>query len=142
GLMLALGRAGDIWGHARVFRTGLLWSGVAFLLCAGAPSFGWLLFFRFLQGIGAGLIISCAPALVTALYPEARRSHALGVFTLMYALGSATGPIIGGALVAQWGWPGVFWFRAPIALVSLALLRGLPPQRERAAGEPFDFVGG
>ena len=141
GLMLALGRAGDIWGHARVFRAGLLWSGVAFFLCAAAPSFGWLLFFRFLQGIGAGLIISCAPALVTALYPEARRSHALGVFTLMFALGSAVGPVIGGTLVAQFGWPSVFWFRAPVALFSLAFLRGLPPPSRRAAGERFDLAG-
>ena len=77
GLMLAFGRVGDMWSHGRVFRAGLLWSIAAFLLCAAAPSFGWLLFFRFLQGIGAGLIISCAPALVTSLYPEARRSHAL-----------------------------------------------------------------
>jgi len=141
GLMLALGRAGDIWGHARVFRAGLLWSGGAFLLCAAAPSFGWLLFSRFLQGIGAGLVISCAPALVTALYPEARRSHALGIFTLMFALGSASGPIIGGALVAQFGWPSVFWFRAPIALLSLALLRGLPAHAKPVAGERFDIVG-
>src|SRR6266699_2968148 len=96
GLMLALGRAGDIWGHARVFRTGLLWSAAAFLLCAAAASFGWLLFSRCLQGIGAGLIISCAPALVTALYPEARRSHALAIFTLMFALGSAVGQLIDG----------------------------------------------
>src|SRR5579862_1025301 len=96
GLMLAFGRVGDIWGHARVFRAGLVWSVAAFLLCAAAPSFGWLLFFRVLQGISAGLILSCAPALVTALYPEIRRSHALGVFTLMSALGSAAGPLIGG----------------------------------------------
>src|SRR5437870_12344750 len=53
GLMLAFGRAGDIWGHGRVFRAGLAWGVVAFLLCANAPSFGFLLFFRFLQGISA-----------------------------------------------------------------------------------------
>jgi MFS family permease len=141
GLMLALGRAGDIWGHARVFRAGLLWSGIAFLLCAAASSFEWLLFCRFLQGIGAGLIISCAPALVTALYPEARRSHALGIFTLMFALGSAMGPVIGGALVARYGWPSVFWFRAPIALVSLAFLRGLPDLGGAAREQRFDILG-
>ena len=118
-LMLAFGRVGDIAGHARVFRAGLAWSVVAFLLCAASPSFGWLLFFRFLQGIGAGLVISCAPALVTGLYPEERRSHAVGIFTLIFALGSALGPLIGGAMVARWGWPAVFWFRAPIALTSL-----------------------
>jgi MFS family permease len=143
GLMLAFGRVGDIWSHGRVFRAGLLWSVAAFVLCAVAPSFGWLLFFRFLQGIGAGLIISCAPALVTSLYPEARRSHALGIFTLMYALGSASGPLIGGLLVAWWGWPGVFWFRAPIALTSLLFLRGLPGGERAGAGhdQRFDIIG-
>jgi MFS family permease len=141
GLMLAFGRVGDMWGHARVFRAGLIWNVAAFLLCAAAPSFAWLLFFRFLQGIGAGLILSCAPALVTSLYPEARRSHALGVFTLMYALGSAVGPLIGGALVARWGWPAVFWFRAPIALVSLLFLRGLPAGAGNGRDERFDIAG-
>ena len=141
GLMLAFGRVGDIWSHGLVFRCGLAWSVAAFLLCAAASSFGWLLFFRFLQGIGAGLIISCAPALVTSLYPEARRSHALGIFTLMFALGSAVGPLIGGALVARWGWPGVFWFRAPIALTALLLLRGLPAGGNAVKGQRFDIIG-
>src|SRR5437870_7714899 len=141
GLMLAFGRVGDMWSHGRVFRTGLLWSVVAFLLCAMAPSFGWLLFFRFLQGIAAGLIVSCAPALVISLYPEARRSHALGIFTLMFALGSAVGPLIGGALVAHWGWPGVFWFRAPIALVALLFLRDLPHPGRSGRTERFDVPG-
>src|SRR5438067_11438197 len=141
GLMLAFGRVGDMWSHGRVFRAGLLWSIAAFLLCAAAPSFGWLLFSRFLQGIGAGLIISCAPALVASLYPEARRSHALGIFTLMFALGSALGPLIGGALVARWGWPAVFWFRAPIALTALLLLRGLPEAGHARHSERFDMLG-
>ena len=141
GLMLAFGRVGDIWSHGRVFRAGLAWSVAAFLLCAAAPSFGWLLFFRFLQGIGAGLIISCAPAIVTSLYPEARRGHALGIFTLIFALGSAIGPLIGGALVARWGWPAVFWFRAPVALVALFFLRGLPARQRPGHSERFDIGG-
>ena len=125
-LMLAFGRVGDMFGHARVFRTGLVWSVAAFLLCAAAPAYGWLLFFRFLQGIGAGLVISVAPALVTGLFPEQRRSRAVAAFTMIFALGSAAGPLIGGALVSLWGWPAVFWFRAPIALTALLFVRGLP----------------
>ena len=92
-LMLAFGRVGDIWSHGRVFRIGLLWSSVAYLLCAAAPNFGWLLFCRFLQGLGASLIVSCAPALVTGLFPEARRSRAIAVFSVIYAIGSAAGPL-------------------------------------------------
>jgi MFS family permease len=140
-LMLAFGRIGDVWSHGRVFRVGLLWSGVAYLLCAAAPSYEWLLFCRFLQGVGAALIVSCAPALVIGLFPENRRSQAVGIFTLMYAIGSAAGPMLGGALVQVWGWPAVFWFRAPLALAALLLRDGVPARSPTAAREPVDIIG-
>jgi MFS family permease len=140
-LMLAFGRLGDVFGYARVFRTGLLWNGAAFLLCAAAPSFGWLLFCRFLQGIGAALILSCAPALVTGLFPEDRRGRALAMFTMMHALGSAGGPLLGGLLVDFWGWPSVFWFRAPIAVTALVFIEGLPTAPRRVRRESVDIVG-
>jgi MFS family permease len=140
-LMLAFGRVGDIFSHARVFRMGLLWSGAAYLFCAAAPSYGWLLFCRFLQGIGAALIVSCAPALVTGLFPEEKRGRAIGVFTIMYAIGSAAGPLLGGVLVQLWGWPVVFWFRAPIAFTALVFLEGLPAVSRPRVREPVDVVG-
>jgi MFS family permease len=140
-LLLAFGRVGDIFGYGRIFRAGLLWNGAAFLCCAAAPSFGWLLFCRFLQGIGAALILSCAPALVAGLFPEERRSRALAVFTMMHGLGSAGGPLLGGMLVDLWGWPAVFWVRAPIALTAFACLGGLPTASRRGAREPVDVLG-
>jgi EmrB/QacA subfamily drug resistance transporter len=140
-LMLAFGRVGDIFSHARVFRMGLLWSGAAYLFCAAAPSYGWLLFCRFLQGIGAALIVSCAAALVTGLFPEEKRGRAIGVFTIMYAIGSAAGPLLGGVLVQLWGWPVVFWFRAPIAFTALVFLEGLPAVSRPRVREPVDIVG-
>jgi EmrB/QacA subfamily drug resistance transporter len=140
-LMLAFGRVGDIFGHALVFRAGLLWSVAAFLLCAAAPAYGWLLFFRFLQGIGAGLVISVAPALVIELYPEHRRSRAVAAFTMMFAIASAVGPLIGGVLVRYWGWPAVFGFRAPIALTALVFVGGLPASPRPGMREPLDIVG-
>jgi MFS family permease len=140
-LMLAFGRLGDVFGYGRVFRAGLLWNSVAFLLCASASSFGWLLFCRFLQGIGAALILSCAPALVTGLFPEDRRSRALGMFTMMHALGSAAGPLLGGTFVDLWGWPAVFWFRAPIAVAALLFLAGLPVAPHLSRREPVDLIG-
>ena len=140
-LMLGIGRLGDIFGHALVFRAGLGWSAIAFLLCARAPGYEWLLLCRVLQGIGAALVISCGPALVTGLFPEAMRGRVLDLYALMFAAGSVLGPSLGGLLVAHWGWEAVFWFRTPIALAALLLLRGVPAPPRAAAREPFDLAG-
>src|SRR5580704_2206572 len=85
-LLLALGRIGDTVGHALVFRIGLLWSTVALLLVGWSPSFGAMLLFRCLQGIGAALVLSCSAALVISLYGERLRSYALGIYTMMLAV--------------------------------------------------------
>ena len=141
-LLLALGRVGDTVGHALVFRIGLVWSAVALLLVGYAPSYGAMLLFRCLQGVGAALVLSCGVALVTSLYGEEQRGRALGIYTMMMALGLMLGPLLGGALTAIWDWPAVFWFRIPIAVAALLLLRGLPASPPRQAGDRFDVVGG
>src|SRR5690349_18602503 len=141
-LLLALGRIGDTVGHALVFRIGLVWSTVALLLVGWSPSFGALLLFRFLQGVGAALVLSCGAALVIAIYGEERRSRALGIYTMMFSLGLMIGPLLGGALTAAWDWPAVFWFRIPIAVAALLLLHGMPASPKREASDRFDVLGG
>ncbi len=141
-LLLAMGRIGDTFGHAIVYRIGLVWSAVAFLLVGYAPSYGVMLVFRCMQGIGAALVLSCGAALVTSLYGEERRGRALGIYTMMMSLGLMLGPLLGGGLVAIWDWPAVFFFRIPIALVALLLLRGLPASQPRGTSDPFDVPGG
>ncbi len=140
-LMLGIGRLGDIFGHARVFRAGLVVSAMACLLCALAPSYPVLLACRVLQGIGAALVISCGPALVTAQAEEALRARALGLYGLMFAAGSVLGPLLGGALVAWFGWQAVFLFRTPLCLLALLMLRGFPAPELPARREPFDLPG-
>ncbi|MSO77441.1 MAG: MFS transporter [Alphaproteobacteria bacterium] len=140
-LMLVMGRIGDLFGHVAVFRAGLLWSAAAYLLCAFSPSYEWLLFFRFLQGIGAALVISCGLALVTAQCPESMRARMLGIYTLMFAAGGVIGPSLGGILVQLTDWRAVFWFRAPLALATLILLYHLPSPPRPAEREPFDLAG-
>jgi MFS family permease len=132
-LMLAMGRVGDVFGHALVFRAGLLWSAAAYLACALAPSFPLLLAARVLQGVGAALVISCGAALATGLYPESQRGRILGWYALCFAAGSVIGPSFAGLLVDRFGWPVVFWFRAPVALLALLLLRDLPAPPRPAA---------
>lgn len=140
-LMLAMGRIGDVFGHARVFRAGLAWSVLAYLACAAAPSWPLLLAARVMQGVGAALVISCGAALATSLYPERARARILGWYALCFAAGSVIGPSLAGLLVDRFGWPVVFWFRIPVALLALLLLRGLPAPPRAAAREPFDAPG-
>lgn len=141
-LLLALGRIGDTIGHALVFRIGLILSAAALLLVGYAPSYGAMLAFRCLQGIGAALVLSCGAALVTSLYGEERRSRALGIYTMMLSLGLMLGPLFGGALTAAWDWPAVFWFRVPVAVAALILLRGMPASPPSEADDRFDLAGG
>ena len=125
-LLLVFGRIGDMIGHRRIFLVGTAWSGAAFVLCGAAPSYGWLLFARCLQGVGAGLVLSCGAALVTGFVAEERRVRVLGLYTMMFGLGSALGPLLAGVIVSRWGWSAVFWARAPIALAGCVLGFALP----------------
>jgi EmrB/QacA subfamily drug resistance transporter len=139
-LTLVFGRVGDMLGYRRIFQMGNVSGALAFLLCAAAPTFGWLLGARILQGVGAALALSCGPALATSLYPEDQRTRVLGLYTMMFGIGSALGPIIAGELVQQFGWRAVFWFRAPIALLAFALTWTLPAGPPRGH-QRFDATG-
>jgi MFS family permease len=137
-LTLVFGRVGDILGYRRIFQMGNLSGALAFVLCAAAPDYAWLLGARVLQGVGAALALSCGPALATSLYPEDQRPRVLGLYTMMFGIGSVLGTILAGALVQQFGWRSVFWFRAPIALLAFSLTwslpRGTPSGQQRFDG--------
>jgi EmrB/QacA subfamily drug resistance transporter len=141
-LMLVFGRVGDMLGYRRIYITGSLWSAVAFVLCAMAPSYPALLAARVLQGIGAALVLSCGPALATSLYAETARTRILGVYTMVIGIGGALGPLIAGLLVPLIDWPAVFWFRAPLAFAAFLLAWLLPADERHAHRQSFDAIGG
>ena len=95
-LMLSFGRIGDMLGYRRVFLFGTGVSTIAFVACALAPTYPALLAARVAQGIGAGLILSCGPALATSLFPEAMRTQVLARYMMMFGIGSALGPSVFG----------------------------------------------
>lgn len=121
-LVIGFGALGDRIGHLRVFRMGLMMGIVALSLCALAPSYFWLIAARVLQGISMALTLSCAPALVTFLYAEHARTRALSAYGTMTSIASLIAPLAGGLSIALMGWPGVYWFRVPLALLALAAL--------------------
>lgn len=130
-LMIGFGALGDRIGYLRVFRAGLALGAVAFAGCALAPTFGWLLAARGLQGVATALTLSCAPALATLLVEASRRTWALSAFAATQAIAGVAAPIVGGAAVAVLGWPGVYTFRVPIVLGALACSAVLAPAAAR-----------
>lgn len=134
-LMLFCGAWGDRVGHLRLFRWGLWLATVALTLCSFAPSYAWLLFGRVLQGVAVALTLSCAPALVLALYGPQQRTHALGLHGSMLAVAGMLAPLVGGLSMSAWGWPGVFGFRVPWVLLALAGVPLLARSLQHAASE-------
>jgi EmrB/QacA subfamily drug resistance transporter len=140
-LSLAFGKLGDLLGYRRVFVTGLFFSTLGFAACAVAPSFTALLIGRILQGVGAALSWSCAPALATSLYPERERTRVLGFYSAAIAIGTALGPLAGGVLVQSYGWRVVFWGRLPFVVASLCLAWLIPATLRVATQRRYDWIG-
>jgi MFS family permease len=115
------GALADRIGHARVFRAGLALSVLAFLLAGLAPTFGWLIAGRVLQGLAGGCVYGTAPGLVTLAAAPAERGRALGFLGAAMGLGLSLGPLAAGALVDAFGWPAIFYMRVPLALLALGV---------------------
>jgi len=126
-----------------VFLAGCACSAVAFVLCGLSTRYGSLVGARVMQGVGAGMVLSCGPALVTGLFPEQRRARVLGVYTMIFGIGAALGLLIAGVLVARFGWSAVFWYRAPVSALAFVLVWTMLPAPAAHArdGQRFDALG-
>lgn len=97
------------------------------MLCALAPTIGWLIAARALQGVAAACMLSLALAMVGQLVPPARRGWGMGLLGTLSACGTALGPSFGGLLTAGFGWQAPFLLLVPLSLLALVCARlGLP----------------
>lgn len=141
GLLLAAGSLADRWGPRLVYRIALLGFAVVCLLCAAAPTVGWLIAGRAVLGIAAAGLVPASLALLAMLYPDpARRSRAVGVWASVSSIGLICGPVVGGALVSLDGWRLVLLVNPPIALIALLLSLRLA-ERPKGTPRPLDRPG-
>ncbi|MDQ8046811.1 MAG: MFS transporter, partial [Patulibacter sp.] len=138
GLLLFAGRVGDLIGRRRVLLAGLALFTAASVPCGVAPSAGWLVGGRFLQGVGGALAASVALGMVVALFDEAAlRTRAIGLYAFTSSIGASSGLFLGGVItdVASWRW--VFLVNVPIGIAVVLLgARRLP--REPGSGTRCD----
>ncbi|GAB2487414.1 MFS transporter [Jatrophihabitans fulvus] len=141
-LMLLGGAISDRVGRRRVMVAGVVAFAAGSLVCALAPSVGWIIAGRAVMGVGAAAAEPGTLSVIRQLYPDRReRSRALGAWSAVSGLALALGPVVGGVLVAAGGWRWVFWANLAAAAVLLpAVLRCVPESRDPRPG-PVDAPG-
>jgi DHA2 family methylenomycin A resistance protein-like MFS transporter len=141
--MLSAGALGDRLGVKRGFQLGIAFFGAASLGCALAPSAVSLVLGRVFQGIGAAAMLPNSLALLNHAFAHdaARRAKAVGWWTASGAIALALGPVIGGLLLAAFGWRWIFYVNLPLCMLGFALAARLPSDRTDGAVKGFDAAG-
>jgi EmrB/QacA subfamily drug resistance transporter len=142
GLLLGFGRAGDLYGQKRVYLLGFVIFVIGSALCGQAPSAHALIALRGLQAIGAAMLFSSSPAILTKAFPASERGRALGMQGTMTYLGLTVGPALGGWLAHAFGWRWVFYINVPVGIVAITLAwKVVSEDRPAGARERFDAPG-
>src|SRR5678815_5200317 len=114
----------------------------ASLLCGIAPTIGWLITFRTLQGLGAVFVSALGAAIVGEMFPREERGRAMGMTGSAVLLGVAIGPSIGGVIIELAGWRWMFLINLPVGALALWMLyRFVPVIPGEAERHPFDWPG-
>jgi EmrB/QacA subfamily drug resistance transporter len=122
-LLLTGGAAGDRFGRRRLLLAGVWLFALASLVCAAAPSLGWLVAGRVLQGVGAALLMPNSLAILGSSFTGEARGRAIGIWAAVGAAAGALGPLAGGWLIDLAGWRTIFLINLPIAALTLYLGR-------------------
>ena len=141
-LLLVGGSMGDQFGRRRMFVAGLIGFGATSALCAIAPSDGFLVAARALQGIAGALLVPGSLAIVAATFDGEARGKAVGTWTAWTGIATVIGPAGGGALVSALSWRWVFWVNLPLIAVTVALtLHSVRESRDPDAYRGIDWLG-
>ncbi len=108
-------------GRKRFYMTCVALFTASSFLCGIAPSLGWLIFFRVLQGVGGGGLGPSEQAILADTFPPARRGMAMAVYGMAVVLAPAIGPTLGGFITDNFNWRWVFFINIPVGIVSLIL---------------------
>jgi EmrB/QacA subfamily drug resistance transporter len=143
GFLLLGGRLGDLFGHRRLFLTGITLFTAASLACGVATTEWFLVGARSIQGIGGAVASAVSLSLMMNLFTEAGdRAKAMGIFGFVAAGGGSIGVLLGGVLTDALDWHWIFLVNVPIGAIVFALsLKLLPAARIESAARRLDIAG-
>ena len=133
-------------GRKRFFMACLSVFTVSSLLCGVAPSLGFLLLFRVLQGAGGGGLQPMAQAILADTFPPQQRGLAFALYGITAIMAPTIGPTLGGWITFNYSWRWIFFINLPVGLATWLLVRRFvedPPylSRLKAAGVKLDYIG-
>ena len=133
-------------GRKRFFMICLTVFTVSSLLCGFAPSLGFLLLFRVLQGAGGGGLQPMAQAILADTFPPEKRGLAFALYGITAVTAPTIGPTLGGWITFNYSWRWIFFINIPVGVLTWLLVRRVvedPPylQRLRGAGVKLDYLG-
>ena len=143
-LSVVFGRLGDVHGRYAIYGGGFVVMTISSLLCGIAPSVGWLIVFRLIQGVGAAMIASAARVLAMEASPEGAEGRANGFMTMSFHGGLLLGPPLGGLVIDFLNWRWTFFLLVPFGMAGIILtaVRARSRRVTRVGRAPaIDYVG-
>ena len=141
GLIITMGRLGDLFGRRRFYSLGFVIFVVASALCGLAQTTGQLIFFRAVQAIGGSIIAANGRAIVSVNLPPADRGRALGLTSTAFHIGFLTGPSLGGFLIDTIGWRWIFYINMPFSIWGAYLAWKVVPETRAREKFALDISG-
>ena len=141
-LMLTGGKLADYYGRKRLFVVGLVIFTASSLACGLAPSAGFLIGARTVQGVGAALMNPATLGIITATFPPRQRGTAIGIWAGTSAMALAIGPLVGGVLTEKVSWSWIFFVNVPVGVLGvLVALWAIDESRDTSHEQRLDFPG-
>lgn len=141
--LLVWGNLSDRIGRGKVYSSGMFIFAVGSLACAYSPSLSWLIASRFLQALGAAMMMSTGPAIIKETFPPEQLGRSLGLIGISVSLGLMTGPSLGGFLIEYFSWRSIFFLTVPIGFLFSYLARAVIPMHKKLKiTKRFDWLGG
>jgi DHA2 family multidrug resistance protein len=133
-------------GRKRFFLICITFFTVSSFLCGIAPSLGFLLLFRVLQGAFGGGLQPMAQSILGDSFAPEKRGLAFSLYGITTICAPAIGPTLGGWITDNYSWRWIFYINVPVGVVALILVYQLiedPPYiaRLKARLSGFDFIG-
>jgi MFS family permease len=116
------GKISDMFGRKKIFQIAIIIFLIGSALSGLSQTMNELIFFRALQGLGAGGLMTLTFAIVGDVVPPRQRGKYQGYFTAVFAMASIIGPLLGGILTDDLSWRWVFYVNLPIGAIALAVI--------------------